>query len=106
MMKKKKTTTKKRTVENKQIKKMRKEIETIMTDPEFEKMSRTFKHTLAQRLGVKEFKEGGLILQAQAPVALKDILKEAGVKISDLDRIKDILDDPYSYGNIYSYSFW
>lgn len=102
---KKKTTTR-RKVENKQIRKMRKEIEAIMADPEFGKMSRAFKHTLAQRLGVKEFKEGGLILQAQAPVALRDILKDAGVKISDLGRIEDVLDDPYSYGNIYSYSFW
>lgn len=85
----------KKQVENKQIKNLRKEIEAILSDPEFNKMSKAFRHTLAQRLGIKEIAEGGLVLQAPAPITITELIRRGIGK-----------DDPYSYGNIYSYNFW
>ena len=92
MAKKKKV---KRRVENKQIRNLRKEVEAVLADPKFTKMSKAFRHSLAQRLGVKEIAEGGLVIQAPAPITIKDIRKLGMGE-----------DTPYSYGNLYSYSFW
>ena len=92
--------------ENEQIKKIRKELETLIDDPKFKEMSTTFKHTLAQRLGIKEFEEGGLMLQASAPITLSDILKNLDIHTLDLDKLKNAYDSEFSYANIYSYGFW
>lgn len=81
-----------RRAENEQIRKIRRKIEEILADPEFKNLSRTLKHTIAQRFDLKEFKEGGLVLQTKAPVTLGGGGGGGGT--------------PYSYGNIYSYSFW
>lgn len=97
---------------NSKIEKIRIETEKLLQEPEFKEMSKAFKHTLLQRLDMKSFDEGGLVLQASTPFTLRDVLKQlniTGPRI-DLTRVwKDLesqLDDPYSYGNIYSYSFW
>lgn len=82
-------------VENKQIKEIRSKVERLLADAEINRMSRVFKHTIAQRLDLKEFNEGGLILKA--PVAMGG----GGGGGSGGGG-----DTPYSYGNIYTYNFW
>jgi hypothetical protein len=94
-----------RIAESKEIKKVRREVETLLADPKFKKMSRAFKHSLAQRLGVKDFEEGGLIIEASAPVTIREIMKRANIT----DLVKPGArwpDDNYFYCNIYCYSFW
>lgn len=96
---------------NMQIKKIRKEIENLIKDPEFEKMSKAFRHTLAQRLGIKDLKEGGLVIQAGLPFTLRDVLEDAGIPFEDSDdfRIKlinQVDKHQVAYGNVYSYGFW
>ncbi|MBN1314966.1 MAG: hypothetical protein JXA42_05845 [Anaerolineales bacterium] len=89
----------------KQIKEIREEIDRMLKEPEFEEMSKTFQHALAQRLGMEKYKEGGLVIKSKLPVTIKDIMDQAG--IADPGQLQaDWPDDPYMYGNIYSYSFW
>jgi len=92
-------------VENEQIKAIREEVERLLREPEFEKMSKTFVHTLSQRLGRKGFREGGLVLESRAPLSLRDVLDATGLA-SPKDLVAQWEDTPYSYGNIYTYSFW
>ena len=89
--------------EDKRVRDLRKEVEALLAKPEFQRTSKAFRQALAQRLGIKEFEDGGLVIQAPAPVSLREIAKESGV---DLRHIEDYLDTPCLYGNIYSYSFW
>jgi hypothetical protein len=92
---------------NEQIEEIRREVEKLLAEPEFEEMTRTFQHALAQRLGLEDFEEGGLVVQAPTPTTLKGILNRAG--ITDLEQLRAIdrwPDAPYSYGNIYTYHFW
>ena len=98
-----------RAIENKQIAAIRSEIEGLIARPEFYQMSKAFKHSLAQRLGLKEFKEGGLVIQAQVPITLRDILEDTQTNepVDQLKERSNLLGYGASpYGNIYSYSFW
>lgn len=100
----KKARARRRNVESKEIRALRKEVEALMASGKMKQISKAFKHTLAQRLGVKELKEGGLSLEANAPVKLREIIKQTGD--FDIANLADHMDDPYSYYNIYRYSFW
>ena len=90
---------------NEQIERLRNEVSALMEEPEFKEMSEAFKHALAQRLGIKPFTEGGLMVHGNAPINLNDLIREHNIRdLNDIKRYDD--DDPYCYGNIYSYSFW
>jgi hypothetical protein len=86
-----------RRAENKQIRELRKQVETVLAGPEFKRMSKALRHSLAQRLGATEIPEGGLMLQMPTPMLAEDLKAR-------LRRVRD--DDKYSYCNIYCYSFW
>lgn len=94
----------KRKAENEQIEKLRTELEKLLSEPEYKEISKTFRHVLAQRLGVKEIPESGLLLTAPAPISKQDLIKAKMMRPGEPGPIWP--DGPYSYANLYSYSFW
>ena len=93
------------------IEQLRTEIEALQCEPEFQNLSRTFRHTLAQRLGIEEIQEGGLCIQTQLPVTPCEIVEGMGLPDPSqwppvCKEAADIWNSPYDYVNVYSYSFW
>lgn len=84
--------------EDEEINAIQNEVENILNTAEFKEMSEAFKRTVAQRLGIKEFEEGGLVLQAKT-----DFSNEPAEMLLKYEPPEEMQPE---YVNIYSYSFW
>ncbi len=82
-------------IENEQIKKLRKGVEKLLSEPEFKEMSEALRQSLAQRLGPNELSKSELVLEAALPETTKE---------KELPKAKAVSRRPYF--NIYRYRFW
>jgi hypothetical protein len=87
-----------KSIENAQIKEIRKDVEALLANPEFEKMSKAFQNSVAKRLGLKELKGSGIVPQARIPVTLGYILKAAN--ITDMEKLKGLESIPITLGDL------